>query len=393
MGLGAGGPRQRSATKTTTHPATGRGHSENAAFPIGRRGRWTALVLWLILATALVASGARLFEACGIAVPGGPVLLELCQADTPFDDRLAAERQRHDDLRDRLREAHESLAQLPVCDIPSTPPPAVTELPESVREPTPLPLVVPGPKPEPPMRAEVRPDAPSVEPPASCPTRRTAEVLLVVDASISMKFDYDLDPAIERELDRLQRAGDIISQLQQLQIQERLMQSPGVDRIDIAKRALSRVVTSAPGDIVFGLMTFNQCRAPRFQGRFSAGERPQLLSRIRGITLDNYTALADALGSVPRFVSGGRVADRPVNIVLVSDGHDTCNGDPCAAARTLKAQLPHAAINVIAIGRGLGGLRCVSDATRGLFLKAERADRLNDALLEASGQDLPDHCR
>ena len=150
---------------------------------------------------------------------------------------------------------------------------------------------------------------------------------------------------------------------------------------------------SAPADVSFGLVSFNLCGRPAFHGRYGPGQRSSLIDRIGRIHLDNYTALADTLANLPRHLSGGRTEAEPVNIVLFSDGRDSCRGDPCGQARRLKQQFPHAFVNVIGIGRELQVQRCIAQATGGQFLAPRDSDQLADALQRASGQDLPEHCR
>ena len=172
-----------------------------------------------------------------------------------------------------------------------------------------------------------------------------------------------------------------------------MLNSPGVNRIDVAKQSMVQLVEGTPPDVSFGLISFSTCGRPQDHGRYGPSSRPQLIQRIRRIQLDSDTALADALAYAPQYVTGGRSEEEPVNIVLFSDGQDSCGGDPCAQARRLKQQLPHAYVNVIGIGRELQVQRCIADATGGLFLEARDTEQLADALERASGQDLPEHCR
>nr|WP_319390339.1 hypothetical protein [uncultured Cohaesibacter sp.] len=51
-------------------------------------------------------------------------------------------------------------------------------------------------------------------------------------------------------------------------------------------------------------------------------------------------------------------------IILVSDGKDTCDGDPCAAAR----QNADIEIDVVSLGGG-DALACVANATGGKWLE------------------------
>lgn len=214
----------------------------------------------------------------------------------------------------------------------------------------------------------------------------------MLDASLSMKFDYDLDPRQEERLTELERSGPL-GWIQAQVMAQRLLQSPGRDRIDVAKDALRTVVRNSPDDVTFGMLSFNRCGPPRSHGSFGPGQRRALLAEIAGVELDPSTALADALEAVPQHVRGGRTEDDPVNIVLVSDGQDSCQGDPCAAARALKRRFPHAYVNVIGIGGGTRRVRCVAEATGGSFVEASDADRLPELLKRAAGQDLPEHCR
>ena len=53
-------------------------------------------------------------------------------------------------------------------------------------------------------------------------------------------------------------------------------------------------------------------------------------------------------------------------IILVTDGFDTCDGDPCAYIKALVAGRTDIVIDVIATGRN-SSLRCLSEATKGDF--------------------------
>jgi hypothetical protein len=152
-------------------------------------------------------------------------------------------------------------------------------------------------------------------------------------------------------------------------------------------------VQAAPDDVVFGLVSFNACGTPQRHGHYAPTERDRLLHRIGIIELGDYTALADTIQTLPRVIRGGQSEDEPVNVVLVSDGRDSCNGDPCAAAAALKSAAPHVYVNTIGISLGAEAVRCVADATGGAFVQAEDAGTLAEQLVRAAGQDLPEHCR
>jgi hypothetical protein len=75
------------------------------------------------------------------------------------------------------------------------------------------------------------------------------------------------------------------------------------------------------------------------------------------------------------------------------DGLDSCGDDPCAAARSLKRELPFAVVSVVAASRNINDLKCIADLTSGLFLDAETPEDIRNAVRQASGRDIPEQCR
>jgi hypothetical protein len=219
-----------------------------------------------------------------------------------------------------------------------------------------------------------------------------------MDTSGSMKFNFDLDPSTERQLENFDFAGQVLGAFlgipnPQRQLYERLLTEPGPDRIDVAKDALKKLVRASKPDVTFRLASFSPCGPPRSHGSYPPPARGQLMSRIDQLPIETSTALAAAIAALPGISEGGADEGNPVDVVLVSDGRDSCRGDPCAAARQVAAARPHMRISVIAMGAGLTTLRCVSQATGGQFVEARNASRLADQFVTAAGQDLPEQCR
>ena len=376
-----------------------------------------AVLLWIAFAVLIAAVLWILLAACGLAWPGGRPMLVFCPLDLarPVDPALGAEQERQRALQRSIRELEIALLERPYCPPPEESEPPAQLQPEPIPPEPPEEPAEPAPPPEPAEEEQAEP----LEP---CPQRRPTEVVLVLDASTSMDWDFDLDPAVEQRIievderarqlagriDALQRSGDLfrlmaeIASLQQehqailleRQSLEREVDDPAkIDRIEVARQALTEVVQAAPDDVVFGLVSFNACGAPQRHGHYAPDERARLLERLGMIELGDYTALADTLRTLPQIIRGGQSEEEPVNIVLVSDGKDSCGGDPCAAAAALKAAAPHAYVNAIGISVGAEEVRCVADATGGVFVQAEDAEALAEQLVQAAGQDLPEHCR
>ena len=70
-------------------------------------------------------------------------------------------------------------------------------------------------------------------------------------------------------------------------------------------------------------------------------------------------------------------------IVLVSDGEETCGGDPCALAAELAAGDIELVIHTIGLAVddvARTQLQCVADVSGGTYTDADRAEDLNVAL-------------
>lgn len=248
--------------------------------------------------------------------------------------------------------------------------------------------------------APEKPAEPPAPPPEPCPDTPPDEVVLSVDVSPSMGFCLDTPLSKERQIDELQRQANNASIFQRnyyLQQQANLLNSLQCPaprrRIDVAKSALAELAASTRSEATIVLQSFSYCRAPDNHGRYSGSARGDMVGRINGLQLGESTALAQGIAGAAAALQGGRTADRPANIVIVSDGQDSCGGDPCAMARQVKRTHPHTKIHVITVGGDVAVGQCIAQATGGKVFEARDAAKLAAAIREASGENLPAHCR
>lgn len=118
------------------------------------------------------------------------------------------------------------------------------------------------------------------------------------------------------------------------------------------------------------------------------------LSGIRSV-LDEVTAqgtspIARAIAASAGDFPAGAPADRV--IVLVADGGDNCEGDPCAAAKALEAGTAKSVINVVAFDISPGdeaSLKCIAEAGDGKYFLARNEAELRRALTEAVNASAP----
>ena len=78
---------------------------------------------------------------------------------------------------------------------------------------------------------------------------------------------------------------------------------------------------------------------------------------------------------------------------MISDGEESCRGDPCATARALAAAKPRLKINVLDI-TGTGAGNCVAAATKGQVFTARNAADVVSSMRRAAQEVMgPAHCR
>ncbi|MDQ3443319.1 MAG: VWA domain-containing protein [Chloroflexota bacterium] len=171
----------------------------------------------------------------------------------------------------------------------------------------------------------------------------------------------------------------------------------GEPRIDAAKRVLTDVIDAIPDDrpeVNVGFRVFGHLGNNTESGRAESCQSSDLTVPIEGVNKDALRAeVADyaPVGWTPIGLSLERAAaDFPpasetvVNAaILVTDGLETCDTDPCAIATALKAS--EAAVTVYVVGLGLDEeeLRitsCIAENTGGQIVGAQNAEELSAAL-------------
>ena len=323
-------------------------------------------VLWWLPLLILVALGAALMvPACGV-LPWG---INACPVAAPPGQIALAEQRRAELLR-----IHEGLV-------------ATTNLAAQCR------IQAPAPEPE---RAEA---APPVQD-ATCQPPPAPEVLVLLDVSGSMRWDFDADPALLDQLRALENTPQstnpffaLRSQAEYAALVARLDQGAGEDRIDLAKRSLVALGRSIPPGTDISLLSFAECgRAPVRAGTFRSDGGDDFERAVRALQIRSQTALAEAIAAVPGETRYGRTADQPVNLVILSDGEDNCGGDPCAAARALKEALPYAAVSVISMAEAANANACIAEGAGGSFFHVTDLDDLTRRLRQGIGALSAEEC-
>jgi len=162
-------------------------------------------------------------------------------------------------------------------------------------------------------------------------------------------------------------------------------QIDGVNKIVIARDALKSVVQrwnpAIPlGLTVYGHRTKGDCNDIETVIPIGPVNRQRMIETVMGIMPKGRTPIAKSLRRVADTLRGN---EDPTTIILISDGRESCDADPCATARALKRE----GINFVAhvVGFNVDAktdrqLACIAHATGGEYFSAKNAAALNNAI-------------
>ena len=162
-------------------------------------------------------------------------------------------------------------------------------------------------------------------------------------------------------------------------------QIDGKPKLEIARQSLRTVLQSLPADRELGLMAYGH----RQKG---SCEDIELVVPPAAGTADAITAAADSmkfLGKTPLTAAVRRAAEalkyteEKATVILITDGLETCNADPCALGKELKAAGVDFTAHVVGFGLTADEGRqvaCLAENTGGKYIQATDAAGLEEAL-------------
>jgi hypothetical protein len=157
-------------------------------------------------------------------------------------------------------------------------------------------------------------------------------------------------------------------------------------RIGIAKRAMEALLKEMPPDARLGLMMYghrraNDCTDLELVSPLGADDAATISRTIQAVQPKGETPIAVALRQAARSFAAFKGQNN--SIVLVTDGIEECKGDPCAAAREIKASGINLKVDIVGFTLNDAqrkAIQCVPDATGGQYFEAQDAPSLNKAL-------------
>ena len=160
----------------------------------------------------------------------------------------------------------------------------------------------------------------------------------------------------------------------------------GKPKIELAKEAMAKLVKDFPAGMDLGLIAYGHrkkgdCNDIEILASLGSS-KDSIITAVRSINPKGKTPLTKAIQFAAEQLKG---RDAPVSIVVVSDGKESCNADPCLAAKAVR----EAGVNlkVYVVGFDVKGdeakqLQCIASNGGGKYFAANNAGELAKSFAE-----------
>ena len=155
-------------------------------------------------------------------------------------------------------------------------------------------------------------------------------------------------------------------------------------KMDTVRRALAKTISADANARSLGLVAFGNGKSASCTDIEALAEPGTLKSATAAALLDGIqpkgkAPVASAIGAAAMLGGSGT----PLNIILIADGGDSCDADPCATAETLKQKHKDLRIHVVGLSDkpdDVQPLACLANTTGGKFVAATNGPGFEIAL-------------
>ena len=169
----------------------------------------------------------------------------------------------------------------------------------------------------------------------------------------------------------------------------------GETKVHIAKKVLKEVLENADSDVNIGLRVYGSSKptgSPRYDCLDSKlivtpgiNNRRTIINEIYKILPQGFTPITFSLSQAIQDILPYKGEK---SIILISDGLETCGGDPCLLSKNIADTNIDLKINVVGFGikdywEAQQQLMCVALNTHGKYYSAENSDELAQGLRES----------
>ncbi|WP_319529760.1 VWA domain-containing protein [uncultured Cohaesibacter sp.] len=166
-------------------------------------------------------------------------------------------------------------------------------------------------------------------------------------------------------------------------------QVDGVAKIDIAKQALVDLVAKMPKTTKMGLVAYghrfnhklNDCSDMELISGIGSTNNETIQEQLGYVKPNGQTPIANTLAEVGSWLQPHLEEDNTV--VLISDGLESCDGDPCAASKALKDAGVTTAVHVVGFDLDTtqqASIQCIAENGDGQYFNAQNNEGLVEAL-------------
>jgi len=163
-------------------------------------------------------------------------------------------------------------------------------------------------------------------------------------------------------------------------------QVDGKTKIELAKEAMSGLVKDFPAGTDIGLIAYGH----RKEGDCSdietlaslGSSKDSVISAVQSINPKGKTPLTKSIQFAAEQLKG---RDAPTSIVVISDGKESCNADPCEAAKAVRQAGVNLKVHVIGFdvkGDEAKQLQCIASNGGGKYFAANNAGELAKSFAE-----------
>jgi len=166
-------------------------------------------------------------------------------------------------------------------------------------------------------------------------------------------------------------------------------QIDGKAKITIAKDALKSVVQGWNENTQLGVMAYGHrvkgdCNDIETLVPIGKPNKAKIINAVMGISPKGKTPISRSLKKAANEL---KFTEDKATVILISDGKETCDPDPCGTAKALKKQGIDFVAHVIGFNVDKATdkeLACIANATGGEYFSAKSAKELNSAIKEVA---------
>lgn len=164
-------------------------------------------------------------------------------------------------------------------------------------------------------------------------------------------------------------------------------QIDGKPKLEIARESLRTVLQSVPADKEIGFMAYGHrekgsCEDIELIVPPQAGSAGAVSTAADSLKFIGKTPLTSAVRQAAEAL---KYTEDKATVILITDGLETCKGDPCALGKELRAAGVDFTVNVVGFGLTAEEgkqVACLADNTGGKYIQASDEKALQDALVE-----------